>query len=102
MTTYKYAYSDAEGWAGIARGLVDGLLSGEDLTHEDCESLLGFLYVTDVISEDMGSILTYLRQTTGIDDWVGATGIGVCATGVEFFDRPAAGRRIFRVPGHSR
>ncbi len=98
MTTYKYAYSDAEGWAGIARGLVDGLLSGEDLTHEDCESLLGFLYVTDVISEDMGSILTYLRQTTGIDDWVGATGIGVCATGVEFFDRPAAVAMAARLP----
>ena len=98
MTPFKYAHSDAEGWAGIARSLVDSLLSGEDLTQDEGESLLGFLYVTDVISEDMGSILTYLRQTTGIDDWVGTTGIGVCATGVEFFDRPAAVAMTARMP----
>ncbi len=98
MTPFKYAHSDAEGWAGIARALVDGLLSGEDLTHDEGEALLGFLYVTDVISEDMGSLLTYLRQTTGIDDWVGTVGIGICATGVEFFDRPAAVAMVARLP----
>ena len=98
MTPFKYAHSDAEGWAGIARALVDGLLSGEDLTHDEGEALLGFLYVTDVVSEDMGSLLTYLRQTTGIDDWVGTVGIGICATGVEFFDRPAAVAMVARLP----
>ncbi|NQV84025.1 MAG: FIST C-terminal domain-containing protein [Rhodospirillales bacterium] len=98
MAPFKYAHSDAADWAGIARGLVEGLLSGEDLTHDDGEALLGFLYVTDVISEDVGSILTYLRQTTGIDDWVGTVGIGICATGVEFFDRPAAAAMVARLP----
>ena len=98
MTPFKYAHSDAEGWAGIARALVDDLLGGEDLTHDEGEALLGFLYVTDVVSEDMGSILTYLRQATGIDDWVGTVGIGICATGVEFFDRPAAAAMVARLP----
>jgi small ligand-binding sensory domain FIST len=98
MTPFKYAYSDADDWAGIARALVDGLISGEDLTHDHGESLLGVLYVTDVIAEDLGSILTYLRQTTGIDDWVGTVGIGICATGVEFFDRPAAVAMAVRLP----
>ncbi|MBC8339739.1 MAG: FIST C-terminal domain-containing protein [Rhodospirillales bacterium] len=101
MTAFKYAYSDAADWAGIARNLVDGLLSGEDLAFEDGESLLGFLYVTDVISDDVGSILTYLRQTTGIDDWVGTVGIGICATGQEFFDRPAAVAMAIRLPENS-
>jgi len=101
MTPFKYAHSDADGWAGIARGLVEGLLGGEDLTHDDGESLLGFLYVTDVIAEDVGSILTYLRQTTGIDDWVGTVGMGVCATGVEFFGRPAAVAMAVRLPEDS-
>ena len=98
MTPFKYAHSDADSWAGIARALVDGLLGGEDLTHDEGEALLGFLYVTDVISEDMGSILTYFRQTTGIDDWIGTVGIGICATGVEFFDRPAAVAMVARLP----
>ena len=53
------------------------------------EALLGFLYVTDPLAGDLGSILTYLRQTTGIEDWVGTVGMGVAATGVEYFDRPA-------------
>ena len=44
MTPFKYAHSDADSWAGIARALVDGLLGGEDLTHDEDEALLGFLW----------------------------------------------------------
>jgi len=50
---------------------------------------LGFVYVTDALAEDLPSILTFLRETTGIADWVGTVGVGVCAMDVEYFDVPA-------------
>lgn len=94
MSAFTIAHSDAGDWSRIAKTLAEGLAEGagggETLTPPDGEAFLGFLYVTDAMADDLGSILTYLRQTTGIDDWVGSVGLGVCATGVEYFDRPAA------------
>ncbi len=90
MTSFKIAHSDAGDWSGIAKGLAEGLGGGEGLSAPDGEQLLGFLYGTDAVADDLGSILTYLRQTTGIEEWAGTVGLGVCATGIEFFDRPAA------------
>ncbi len=87
MTPFRFSHSDAGDWAGIAKNLAKGL-TGDDAGGD--ESFLGFLYVTDAIAEDLGSILTYLRQTTGIEDWVGTVGMGICASGIEYFDRPAA------------
>lgn len=50
---------------------------------------LGFLYVTDSLSTEMKDILSYFRQNTGILHWVGTVGMGICASGTEFYDRPA-------------
>ena len=38
MKQFKYAHSDANDWSSIAKALVDGLISGDDLTQEDGES----------------------------------------------------------------
>ena len=101
MTPFRFAHSDAEDWAGIAKSLAEGLTGdgggpgGGDGGEED---FLGFLYLTDMIADDLGSILTYLRQTTGIEDWVGTVGIGICASGVEYFDRPAAVAMVASLP----
>ncbi|MCH8237087.1 MAG: FIST C-terminal domain-containing protein [Proteobacteria bacterium] len=98
MTPFRYAHSDAEDWSGIAKNIADGL-GGED--QGDGEARLGFIYVTDAIAENFGSILTYLRQTTGVHEWVGSVGIGICASGVEYFDRPAAVAMIADLPKDS-
>ena len=98
MTPFRSAHSDAEDWPGIAKNLADGL-GGED--SGGGEARLGFIYVTDAIAEDFGSILTYLRQTTGVDQWVGSVGIGICASGTEYFDRPAAVAMVADLPKDS-
>jgi small ligand-binding sensory domain FIST len=54
---------------------------------EGCD--LGFLYVTDAFSNDLGRITEYLRSETGVAHWVGTQGVGICSTGVETYDRPA-------------
>ncbi|GJL88882.1 MAG: hypothetical protein DHS20C03_25910 [Minwuia thermotolerans] len=49
----------------------------------------GFVYLSDHFSGDAQGILTVLRGRTGIDDWVGTTGIGILANDRQFFDTPA-------------
>ena len=48
------------------------------------------LYVTDAIGDHLPAGLDRLKRATGIDEWVGSVGIGICATGREYFDEPAA------------
>jgi small ligand-binding sensory domain FIST len=50
---------------------------------------LGFVYVTDFFAGALPEIHRYLSRHTGIAHWVGSVGIGICATGTEYFDRPA-------------
>ncbi|MEK9722636.1 MAG: hypothetical protein VW405_04015, partial [Rhodospirillaceae bacterium] len=92
MSSFLFAKSEADGWAAIAKELETGLAASEPAAgHER----LGWLYVTDVLAEDYGSLVTYLRQTTGIENWAGSVGMGICwldgvGGGSEAFGRAAA------------
>jgi small ligand-binding sensory domain FIST len=50
---------------------------------------LGFLYVTDNFAADVANIVNYFRTNTGIPQWSGTVGMGVIATGREYYDEPA-------------
>ncbi len=50
---------------------------------------LGFLYLTDNFAGDVAEILAHLRTNTGILHWTGTLGMGVVATGREYYDEPA-------------
>ena len=39
---------------------------------------LGFLYITEALSDSLDPILHDLRERSGISHWVGSTGLGVC------------------------
>ena len=50
---------------------------------------LGFLYASDLFAPSLPGILAALRSATGIRDWSGTVGVGVCATGREYLGKPA-------------
>ncbi len=50
---------------------------------------LGFVYASDTFAAHFSDISAFLREATGIAHWVGSVGLGVCATGMEYFDEPA-------------
>ncbi|MBC8445111.1 MAG: FIST C-terminal domain-containing protein [Rhodospirillaceae bacterium] len=90
MTSFRVVHSAAEDWAQAAKICADGL------SHPPGAYNLGFIYVTDLLAGDLTSILTYLRQKTGIEHWVGSVGIGICAMAgdeeygsAEYFERSA-------------
>ena len=84
MSSFRSVHSTAGHWAHAAKECADGLIAA------DAAFNLGFIYVTDGFSEDLSSILTYLRRKTGIGHWVGGVGMGICSTAGEFFAHPAA------------
>lgn len=50
---------------------------------------LGFLYLTDALAPHAEQILATLKSRTGVANWIGCTGVGICATGVEYYEEPA-------------
>lgn len=101
MTPFRVAHSASEDWAFAAKALADGL-SGQD------SASLGFLYVSDPLTESLSSILTYLRQKTGIEHWVGGGASGVMAIAGnpedplgDYYQRPAAVAMVAPLPGSS-
>ncbi|CAO3415425.1 FIST signal transduction protein [Azospirillum doebereinerae] len=59
---------------------------------------LGILYITDGLAQHATSIVTLLRGLTGIRDWTGTVGIGVCANGDALFDEAGLAVMVARLP----
>jgi small ligand-binding sensory domain FIST len=81
MSDFRYGHAANADWRVAAKDCLRQIGNGA--------ATLGFLYVTDAFQDAYADILGLFRETTGIDHWVGATGIGVCATGKEYLDQPA-------------
>lgn len=62
---------------------------------------LGFVYVTDHLCNHLPEVLVQLREASGIEQWVGSVGLGICAPGAEYFDRPALSVMICDFPTNS-
>jgi small ligand-binding sensory domain FIST len=93
--SFKAAHSAADHWAHAAKACVDALLP------LPAGANLGFVYATDRLAEDFGSILAYLRQKTGVEHWVGSVGIGICGNDTEYFDRPGLAVLVGAIPPDS-
>ena len=56
------------------------------------------MYVSDRIGEAAEDMLDRLRDETGVQDWIGSVGVGVLASGVEYFDEPAVAVMLAALP----
>jgi small ligand-binding sensory domain FIST len=79
-------------WATVAKGCLEALGALPEGAN------LGFIYTTDTLAGDLGSIVTFLRERSGIQHWVGTVGRGVVASGVEYYDRPALSVLVAALP----
>jgi small ligand-binding sensory domain FIST len=86
MEPFRFAHAADDDWHLALERVIGGLRAAS--------GTLGFLYVTDAINAHMDAILEALRDATDIEHWVGAVGIGICATGVEYYERPAIAAMI--------
>ena len=67
----------------------------------DGDDNIGFVYFTDHLAGEAAAIRRLLVERTGISAWLGTTGIGVCATGREYFDEPAVVAMLGHLPAES-
>jgi small ligand-binding sensory domain FIST len=95
MTGFSFGHASGSGW----REAIDGCLSA--LGYVPDAGNLGFLYVTDALADHMGEALEMFRTATGVEHWVGTVGMGICATGVEYYDRPAVAAMVGEFPADS-
>jgi len=59
---------------------------------------LGLVYFTDFYAEHADALLAQLQQQWPGVAWVGSVGVGVCASGVEYFDEPGLVLMLLPLP----
>jgi small ligand-binding sensory domain FIST len=63
---------------------------------------LGLLYITDHYATAAQEILDHVSaELPGVIDWSGTVGVGIAASGVEYFDEPALAIMLCAVPAHA-
>ncbi len=98
MTRFSMGHSGREDW----RSASDECIAALEVGNADAgESALGFLYVTDAFGPSLGAIINHLRAKTGVQHWVGSVGLGICASGIEYFGVPAIAALVGYFPAGS-
>lgn len=94
-SVFRATCASGDNWETIADQCI------AELCSEPVKASLGFLYVTDVLARDLDSFLRRLREATGVHGWVGTVGIGICCTGREIYEEPAAAIMLADLPEDS-
>ncbi len=95
MRNFGYGHAAGSNWRTIVERCLE-----QAGTHAPGANL-GFLYANDVFSGQLDEILDVLRERTGVQQWVGTVGVGVCAAGKEYFDEPAMAIMLGEFPDGS-
>jgi small ligand-binding sensory domain FIST len=90
---FRAGHAAGNGWRDVAGALAKQLGSGDANAPG-----LGFLYLTEELAGDAAAVLTFLRERTGVIDWVGAVGFGVAAQRTEYFNEPAGAALVAPFP----
>lgn len=73
----------------------------EQLSGLPADASLGFVYASDPLADALDLIVARLREATGISDWVGTGGAGVCSSGREHFGGGAMVTLVATLPRDS-
>ncbi len=95
MIAFRAAHAAGAPWHVLATSCLAQLAPLPDGAN------LGFVYVTDTLAGDLTSILTFLRERTRAADWVGSVGVGICASGIETFEKPGLAIMLAALPDAS-
>lgn len=95
MNNFKFGHASASTWQDAAESCLNQL---GDLSSSDN---LGFLYITDLVAEDLSAILDFFKTNTSVKHWVGSVGIGICGSGKEYFNIPAIAVMLGNFPENS-
>lgn len=84
---------------GLAAAQVDAQRAADPAGPADPTDLtLGWVYLTDAYAPHARALLAELKSRWPATQWVGAVGIGVAASGVEYFDAPGLALMLGALP----
>jgi small ligand-binding sensory domain FIST len=92
MRTFGFGHAAGSDW----RSVVECCVEQAD-THAPGANL-GFLYASDVFVGQLDRILDVLRERTGVQQWVGSVGVGICGGAREYLDEPAVAIMLGEFP----
>ena len=92
---FKAACATGEDWQSITGQCL------ADLGPEPSAANLGLIYLTEPLAPYLQNMLDFLQEETGIRDWVGTVGKGICFSGLEIYDEPAATIMLATLPDDS-
>jgi small ligand-binding sensory domain FIST len=93
--TFKAGCATGSDWQSVANNCL------REIGTEPSTANFGFLYITDALAPYLQILLEEFRRKTGIQDWVGTVGAGICFTGRELYDEPAAAIMLTTLPADS-
>jgi small ligand-binding sensory domain FIST len=103
MTRFRAAHAAGEDWRRAVESCLAELKNAP--APQGGTQPLGFVYMTDVIADQASGILDRLRDETGVEHWIGATGIGILGNSDsgagEYHDQPAVSALIADLPDDS-
>ncbi|WP_298825396.1 FIST N-terminal domain-containing protein [uncultured Piscinibacter sp.] len=97
MKTFLQAHAAHPDWR-FALAMVQPQLEAQQRARAPCEPTLGWVYLTDHYAGEAEALLAELQRHWPGVSWVGAVGIGVSASGVEYFDEPALTVMLAELP----
>ena len=95
MNPFQFGHATGDDWQQVVEYCLQQVGKIPEAAN------LGFLYVTDVLAGEMGQMLERLKDATGVAHWAGAVGVGICATGREYYDEPAVAIMLGEFPPSS-
>jgi small ligand-binding sensory domain FIST len=104
LSAYNPVMNSAKFKAACATGKDWQSITGQclaDLGPEPSAANLGLIYLTEPLAPYLQNMLDFLQEKTGISDWVGTVGSGICFSGLEVYDEPAAAIMLATLPDDS-
>ncbi|MEY2894147.1 MAG: hypothetical protein RJA98_4055 [Pseudomonadota bacterium] len=86
--------------AGMALALAAAQIDAQRAAAPGFDATVGWVYLTEAYAPHAATLLAELRQRWPGVAWVGASGIGVAANGVEYIDEPALVLMLGDLPRH--
>lgn len=81
---FCYAHASHPDWSQALALCLAQLDAQAGLANSVADPNLGFAYLTDAFQPHAQDIIAALQAHTGIANWIGASGLGICATGTEY------------------
>jgi len=94
-TSFKASCATGDDWQSVASNCL------KQIGTEPTNANFGFLYITDTLAPYLQTLLDEFRKKTGVSDWVGTVGTGICCSGREIYDEPAAAVMLTSLPDNS-